>query len=735
MKKIVFPVFITPCVVLRNETVFFKIKNNVSIKVPQSLMHQLVNLCDGSVSLQDIINSLKKSWDKKTLISFLNRLFELELLSDASLMSEQMWKFVKNSNQTIPIIDKNILTFAERSRQRHRIYPNKGIHRYRVKGSNFLKLLSLRKSVRSFSNDPVELQKIIDILWSSYGEISSKSTDNTGPGIRRTVPSAGALYPLIIHLVLLRRSNSFSPGVYRVILGSVNTVALYKISSNIDELSRSFVDPSILENAHGVIVISGSFRIMSRKYGNRGMLYTILEAGYAAQNIHISSLSVGVSTVEVGGFIDELLSSAVGLSTNYSPLTTIVFGYKGDVSKETGVYKIDVRWTPPIADSYRVSFAIASARINKRMNEDWSCGRAVSTSLAKEKAIVEAKEWGACGCVPKDIISARISDLISVIDPRSIISFDQHQYHLKNFPFKPFNNSALYTWTHGREYITNLDKFVLADLVYFPYYPKTPLFAYSNSSGVASRYNLLDAVKTSTLELIERDSFMFFYLTGVSPTAISFRSLTRSIQKRIKELERNGFRVSVLDYSLDLAPVIFVFAQNKELSYTTCSACSSFDIEHAIDHALMEVESSVIARFQNGPSKLIKPESVVMPADHGSIYEQKQYFQKADFLASAHNFTQFKHVGRNVAKSWSSLLNKLCESNLSLITIQLSPLDEFPEFGDLYTVRSIIPGLIPMTFGYRQEPGGIMRTYELAKRLFGKSISYKDLSKFPHPFA
>lgn len=65
---------------------------------------------------------------------------------------------------------------------------------------------------------------------------------------------------------------------------------------------RSFVDPLTPENSHGVVVISGSFRTNGRKYGNRSLLYTILEAGHIAQNVHLAAHDSQVATVEVGGF-------------------------------------------------------------------------------------------------------------------------------------------------------------------------------------------------------------------------------------------------------------------------------------------------------------------------------------------------------------------------------------------------------------------------------------------------
>lgn len=85
--------------------------------------------------------------------------------------------------------------------------------------------------------------------------------------------------------------------------------------------------------AHGVIVISGSFRIAGEKYGNRGMLYVLLEAGHVAQNINLAAVERDVATVEIGGFVDTLLAKAINLPKYYHPLITVVFGKRPAKSK------------------------------------------------------------------------------------------------------------------------------------------------------------------------------------------------------------------------------------------------------------------------------------------------------------------------------------------------------------------------------------------------------------------
>jgi hypothetical protein len=54
-----------------------------------------------------------------------------------------------------------------------------------------------RHSVRSFDNKELSLEEISQLLWAAYGQRDVDSVT----GASKTVPSAGALYPMEIYLV------------------------------------------------------------------------------------------------------------------------------------------------------------------------------------------------------------------------------------------------------------------------------------------------------------------------------------------------------------------------------------------------------------------------------------------------------------------------------------------------------------------------------------------------------
>ena len=721
------PLFTAPCVVVEQQAVFYKYGEKVVVKAPGKLISQLIRLCDGIRTMTEVIEALADEWEEETLREFVAGLRTLGVIMDVPFLSDAFWDAVKNPS-LIPsfVSDEEIRRLAQQARDRHKKESGSGT--YHASSSVLESMLNRRRSQKTFSRDPVALQSVVDILWSAYGE--------TEQG-HRTVPSAGALYPILIHVALLRKTNGFAPGVYRVHFGSPGSVKFELVSNDTSRFVRSFVDPLMLEDAHGVIVVSGSFQITGKKYGNRSMLYVPLEAGHVAQNVHLASEERDVATVEIGGFFEELLTVATKLPQQYYPLTTVVFGTRSNPDQVVSVdSKIEFQWATPIAGSYHLPFSMAFAKVADGSDRNWSGGKSVSPRLAYTKAVSEAREWAACGCVPNQdlLVNASLDDLETAVDPREVIKFHPNQYKLKGFSCKPFNSATAYTWTVGEDKLRGGKVHVLADLVYFPYYPKEPRYARTNSSGVAAHPDSEQAIENGVLELIERDAFMIAYLTRVTFPTITEKTLPGGIQQRIRALRECGFQVWVKDYSIDLAPVVFIFVQNEELTFTTCAGSANFDVEAALDHALMEVESAAWSCLRSDQLQTIKPTEVWTVKDHAKLYRSKAFFKKANFLIEKQELASFGDVGKGVVKSWHGLLDHLDAEGRKLVTVPLYMPESDGGDKNLHIIRSIVPGLVPITFGYRQEACGMSRIQTVAKEVSGLSLSYNDLTKFPHPF-
>ena len=727
------PMVLGAPIIKGDKTSFHLASGLIHVQAPESLMADIFASCNGQATLDKVIESLASKWDRDNLNSFLQHLFEKGVLYDSSSISAFVWPFVSNPTYFAQAVtDAEVARLVDQACLRHRSQvPGKV---FAVEKFPLQELLSQRRSVRVFSGETVGIDRIVQILWSAYGIIANPQSE-TGFD-RHTVPSAGALYPLNLSLAVLGFVDNLSKGLYNVVFTQEGSIGLTKTSSSLTHFYQAFADPLVLRDASGVIVVSGSFAVAERKYGNRALLYIPLEAGHVAQNVHIAATELRMATVEIGGFLEEAMQDTLGLSKDYVPLTTLVFGCSGlEIEEKQPLFEVE--WALPKGGSYRLPFSMAMARLAKNYqgSEDWSCGRSENPFLAHTKAIAEAREWTACS-LPTTLVKTDIRSLQNAVLPEQVIAFHSEQYAERNFPFHPFDLKMVYAWKEAADVASGKKYFVLADCIYFPYYSEYPCYASANSSGAAAYPTRAGAIERGVLELIERDAFMIVWLNRLDMPAVRHASLPDGIQQRLRNLEGVGVSVTVKDLTLDLAPVLLVFAQSEELHYTTCAACSSFDIYEALDRALMEVESSVYCCFTFGSSEPMLPADVRMTQDHGRLYEQEAFFRQADFLKESRLLKDFGDIGKSACTSWEMLLARLSDQGRNVLVVDLDGLEANRVQSDLYIVKTFVTGLVPMSFGYHEEPCGMQRIYEAPVILGFRSepLSYDELNRFPHPY-
>jgi len=106
-------------------------------------------------------------------------------------------------------------------------------------------------------------------------------------------------------------------------------------------------------------------------------------------------------------------------------------------------------------------------------------------------------------------------------------------------------------------------------------------------------------------------------------------------------------------------------------------------------------------------------------------------------LASTKRLIKFKKrdTKNESSRTWHGLLDRFSANGWHLFTVPLYLSKEYGGNGELRIIRSIVPGMVPMTFGFRQEPAGMERIYAVAKEFGNIELSYRELTKFPHPFA
>ena len=155
------------------------------------------------------------------------------------------------------------------------------------------KALQNRRSIRNFKDDSLTLAEVSQLLWAAQGV--------TDPQGFRTTPSAGALYPLEVYVVV-GKVNNLSVGVYYYNPSDHELIRIWVEDERAKLFEAAFRQSSIRDCAI-VIVISAVYERTTGKYGERGIRYVHMEAGHAAQNVCLQAVSQNLGTVTVGALM------------------------------------------------------------------------------------------------------------------------------------------------------------------------------------------------------------------------------------------------------------------------------------------------------------------------------------------------------------------------------------------------------------------------------------------------
>lgn len=177
------------------------------------------------------------------------------------------------------------------------------------------KTLAERRSRRDFTDKELSLKDFSQLLWSAQGITSVWGG--------RTAPSAGALYPLEIYIVVGNVEN-ISPSVYHYI-PITHSVKKVLEGDKREELKRVALGQYPIGEAAIDIVFTAVYKRTTRKYGERGIRYVHLEAGHAAQNVYLQCESLGLGTVVIGAFNDKGVKDVLNIEEE--PLYIMPIGH------------------------------------------------------------------------------------------------------------------------------------------------------------------------------------------------------------------------------------------------------------------------------------------------------------------------------------------------------------------------------------------------------------------------
>jgi SagB-type dehydrogenase family enzyme len=162
--------------------------------------------------------------------------------------------------------------------------------------------LSSRRSVRSYGARALTLDEASQLLWAAQG-----ITADWGG---RTTPSAGALYPLFIYVVV-RNVEGLRQGSWEYD-PKEHSLRLVKEGDLLGRLADAALGQACVRDARAALVITAVPEITEARYGDRSMRYIDQEVGCVCQSVYLECESLGLGTVAIGAFYDDDVSAVIG---------------------------------------------------------------------------------------------------------------------------------------------------------------------------------------------------------------------------------------------------------------------------------------------------------------------------------------------------------------------------------------------------------------------------------------
>lgn len=168
--------------------------------------------------------------------------------------------------------------------------------------------IASRRTIRSFTRDPIPLTALSSHLWASFGI--------TGDSIMyRAAPSAGALHPVDTYLAV-QQIEGLTPGVWRY---HPDLHALELTAAGIAPVATlgraCMMQPAVLRAPVVFFWAATPYRTVW-KYGLRGYRNIFLDAGHICQNCYLAAEQCRLGLCAIGAFYDDDAAAALHLSAD-----------------------------------------------------------------------------------------------------------------------------------------------------------------------------------------------------------------------------------------------------------------------------------------------------------------------------------------------------------------------------------------------------------------------------------
>ncbi|WP_002151257.1 YcaO-like family protein [Bacillus cereus] len=318
----------------------------------------------------------------------------------------------------------------------------------------------------------------------------------------------------------------------------------------------------------------------------------------------------------------------------------------------------------------------------------------------------------------------------------------------KRNKFIPYTDDLKIYWTKAESIREKSTKFIPEQISvfgdsFFRNKEKMNRYIYDSSNGVSLGGSYAEAVFHGLLELIERDNFLTTWYGKIPANQVNWRKLNfdNDFKTLLKEVTDDGYEVHLFDTTMELAIPSYwalIINRNKDCHMFAYNAAGCHPVEiQAAKSALLEAIVGITIHEENNKINGKKQlDDVTEFEDHVNYYNSSVREEDFNFALKQNNNVenrkQFgnRFSGKTIEEDLGKLFEKILELYKDVYVVNLT--SKSMQEKNLYVVKVIVPGMLPMTFGTQNERYDVERIKKERERR-GLSTEYeKNIA--PHPF-
>lgn len=402
-------------------------------------------------------------------------------------------------------------------------------------------------------------------------------------------------------------------------------------------------------------------------------------------------------------------------------------------------------------------FADASVNLPMFAGDEGTAGRTHSYAESVSTAILEGLERN-CGVEPRGkrtVIHDSFRNLENqALNPLKVGVHAKEQYAQPGFPFKPFDPDCSINWVWGYSMLEERPILIPEHLAYYNVGCGSQSIVFENSNGCALGGSLEEAIFYGIMEVAERDSFLMTWYAKLNlPRLDPFTADDQELELMVERMRAvAGYDLYLYNSTMEHGiPSIWAMAKNRKEKGLNliCAAGAHLDPVRAVKSAVHELAGMMLnldekleANQEEYESMLQDSSLVRQMDDHGMLYGLPQAEERLSFLLDNNDpMRTFKEEFKwksnhtDLTDDLQDILQVFHQLNLDVIIVDQSTPETLRN--NLYCVKVLIPGMLPMTFGHHfTRLTGLERVLRVPMELRFKikPLTPEQLNPYPHPF-